>query len=144
MSGFEGWYAHAQPATHAVEQIVYSKKHKYIGTFDSILSMNNTMYLCDLKTTNASREAPQGVYADNFIQLGAYYTAYEEMRAARDMILPPIDDLMILSCRKDGSVDMVTAASLGLSLEDCRDAWLGTLKVHNFLQKAKQKIGERT
>lgn len=146
--GFIKWHRTSKPKTIAVEQIVYSHARDYAGTFDSILEINGKVYLCDLKTTNASRDAPQGVYADYFIQLGAYLYAYEEQRqyelAHGGTKLVQIDDLMIISCKKDGKVDTLTASQVGIKPETAMKMWSNTLFLHNSLLGVKNKImGER-
>lgn len=145
MMGFAAWHTAVRPETIAVEQVVYSHLKDYAGTFDSILRINGRVYLCDLKTTNASREAPRGIYADYFVQLGAYLYAYEEQRqyelAHGGTELIEIDDLMIISCKKDGKVDTLKASEVGLTLEDCMKMWTNTLFLHNSLGDVKKKIG---
>lgn len=145
---FESWAALVRPHTTAVEQVVYSHTQKYAGTFDSILEIDGKVYLCDLKTTNASKSAPRGVYAEYFIQLGAYYYAYEEQRqyeiAHGGTALVSIDDLMVISCRKDSKVDTCTATQLGLTLEQCMQLWTSTLFLHNGLADVKKKLARGT
>lgn len=145
MGGFERWHATAKPKTIAIEQIVYSDLFEFAGTFDSILEIDGKVYLCDLKTTNASRSAPKGVYAEYFIQLGAYYYAYEEQRqyelAHGGTDLVKIDDLLVLSCKKDGRVDTQSASELGLTLEICMKLWENTFFLYRGLSDIKQKIG---
>lgn len=143
--GFQNWHDAVSPKTIAVEQLVYSEQENFAGTFDSILQIGDKNYLCDLKTTNASRDAPKGVYADYFIQLGAYFFAYEEQRKYEMLnggtSLAGIDDLMILSCRKDGSVDVVSASELGLTPEGCANLWLCTISLHRGLTGLKDRLG---
>lgn len=146
-TAFTKWYEEVKPTTIAVEQVVYSLTHDYAGTFDSILKIDDKIYLCDLKTTNASQTAPRGVYAEYFIQLGAYYYAYEEQRqyelAHGGTDLVQIEDLMIISCRKDGKMDTCTASELGLDLDTCMKMWTSTLFLHNSLARVKRKLGGR-
>lgn len=144
VNAFRNWKTAKCPKTVAVEQVVYSHLHKFAGTFDSILEIDGKVYLCDLKTTNASRTAPKGVYAENFIQLGAYYYAYEEQRhyemAHGGTNLVKIDDLLVISCRKDGKVDTLSASDLGLNLKTCMKMWESTLFLHNSLLGVKKKL----
>src|SRR5216117_743446 len=118
--GFLKWQSTVKPRAVAVEQVVYSDLHGFAGTFDSILEIDGKVYLADLKTTNASRSAPKGVYAEYFIQLGAYYYAYEEQRqyelAHGGTNLVEIDDLLVISCKKDGRVNTMAASELQLTL----------------------------
>lgn len=142
---FESWHDRTKPEIVAVEQVVYSETKDYAGTFDSILRIDGKTYLVDLKTTNASREAPKGVYAEYFIQLGAYYYAYEEQRqyelAHGGTKLVQIDDLMILSCKKNGAVHTLTASDVGLSPENCSSLWQSTLFLYRSLLKVRDKLG---
>lgn len=143
--GFQDWHGVRRPKAVAVEQVVYSHALNFAGTFDSILEIDGKNYLCDLKTTNASRDAPRGVYADYFIQLGGYYYAYEEQRqyelANGGTNLVEIHDLMVISCRKDGRVDAVSALSLGITPKFCLDLWTSTLSLHRGLTGIKSKLG---
>lgn len=143
-SAFRAWDSRVQPKTVAVEQVVYSHALNYAGTFDSILEIDGKTYLCDLKTTNASRDAPKGVYAENFIQLGAYYYAYEEQRqyelANGGTNLVEIDDLLVISCRKDGRLNTVAASELGLTLQACMDMWVNTFSLYHSLEDVKNRL----
>jgi hypothetical protein len=139
---FETWYRTIQPGVVATEQVVYSKQHKYVGTYDSILRMDGKNYLCDLKTTNAAKAAPKGIYAEHYIQLGAYYEAYEEQRQyeGEDTKLVKIDDLMVISAKKDGTVDTQTISSLGLTPSDAAAMWRSVHHLYVQLAYLKKKI----
>lgn len=145
--GFQEWHKTAKPTTIAVEQVVYSPTMDYAGTFDSVLRLDGRNYLCDLKTTNLSREAPQGVYAEYFVQLGAYLAAYNEQREYENekygkTELVSIHDLLILSCKKNGRVDVVRASDLGLEPEDCIDLWRHTHALFKTITNVKTKLKE--
>lgn len=143
---FIEWCQEKQVKTIAVEQVVYSQFKDFAGTFDSILEIEGRVYLCDLKTSNASRGAPKGIYSEYFIQLGGYYYAYEEQRLYEiehgGTNLRSIDDLMVISCKKDGSnVDTLTASDVGLNLNDAMHLWTSTLLLHTRLKEIKGKLG---
>lgn len=142
ITALQKWIDEVNPMTIELENIVYSKKLDYIGTFDSILEIDGKTYLCDLKTTKASKEAPKGVYAENFVQLGAYAYAYNEQRDYElkhgGSNLVEIHDLMIISAKKNGKLDIVKASDIGLTIKDCTNMWVD---VHN-LAKAMNKIKE--
>jgi hypothetical protein len=145
MEAFRSWHDSVKPRVIEVERVVYSRAFDYAGTLDSILEIDGKVYLCDLKTSNASREAPNGVYADNFIQLGAYLGAYEEERSFElDTLgktdLVEIDDLMVISCRKDGKLNTCTASELNLSPSDCIDLWYSTFRLHKGLSRLKTQL----
>lgn len=146
LGAFEVWMEKAKPNTIAVEQIVFSEEYGYAGMYDSLLEIDDKVYLCDLKTTNSSRTAPDGIYPENFIQLGAYYLAYEEQRQyelSNDgyTVLKPIDDLMIISCKKDGRLNVGTASQYGFNILDCMTMWLSTLNLFESLGKLTSKLG---
>lgn len=138
IEGFEHWLAENSPEVLSVERVVYSANYDYIGTLDSILKINGKNYLCDLKTTNVSRDAPKGIYPENFIQLGGYAKAYlEELEYDGDN---GIDDLMIISCKKDGKVDTVKASDLGMTVRNCIDLWDAVHDLHIGLDRLKNKL----
>lgn len=138
-----------------VERVVYSEVFDFAGTFDFILKINGKVYLCDLKTSNASRSAPDGVYPEAFAQLGAYYEAYQEERAyvwglgagerASELqrAMPAIDDLMIVSCRKDGKLSTKTASEVGLVNDDCKRLWEDIFKVNRLMTGLKERLGSK-
>lgn len=141
MSAFHAWYAVEKPEVLAIEQVLYSESYDYCGTLDSVFRLSDgKVYLCDLKTTNASRSAPDGVYAENFIQLGFYLLAYEE-QAKYDTEMPGIDALMILSCRKDGKLTAKTNEDLHITLEECKRMARSTWRLYTLLRKLKKEIG---
>ncbi len=135
IQGFEEWAATTVPGVLEVERVVYSAQDDYVGTLDSILCIDGKNYLTDLKTTNSSKDAPKGVYAENFIQLGGYAKAYLE--ETKDV---PIDDLMIISCKKNGKVDTVKASDIGLSVGDCIKLWEAVHTLHKGLDSIKNEL----
>lgn len=143
-NAFQGWFEKVRPQVVGVEQVVYSEKLGYAGTFDSILEIDGKVYLVDLKTTNSSRIAPSGVYPENFFQLGAYAHAYEEQRLYErengGTMLRAIDDVMIVSAKKDGHLDTKTGADLGMTVMECARLWEYTLFLHNNLAQLGQKL----
>lgn len=145
IKAFADWYAGSQPEVLGVEQIVYSRALNYVGTFDSLLKIDDKVYLADLKTTNASREAPEGVYASYFIQLGAYALAYEEQRqyemAHGGSNLYEIDDLLVISCKKNGKFHLKSASDVGLSVADCQQRWMDVVNLYRFQKQAKAALG---
>lgn len=148
LGAFEGWYWKTQPKTIAVENVVYSETLEFAGTFDSILEIDGKVYLCDLKTTNSSRTSPTGVYPENFIQLGGYAYAYEEQRLFEEANggteLRKIDDLMIISAKKDGHLHTKTASELGLKIDHCMDLWECVFTLYNSLGNLGKALGRST
>lgn len=144
-NAFKKWFKANDIEVIGIEQIVFSEKFKYAGTYDSLLKINGKIYLCDLKTTNASKDTPDGIYDDYFIQLGAYYLAYKEERdylikSTGEMekinaAMPEIEDLLIISCKKDGKLHTKSAMDKGLTPEQCAGAWRSCLELFNFRRK---------
>lgn len=75
---FLDWTKTVQFESVHSEKVVYSKKHKYIGTLDSIARINGVLHLLDLKSGNA-------IYAEAFAQTAAYAEAYCEETGDRMM-----------------------------------------------------------
>lgn len=142
---FIDWYRKAEPEVINVEEVIYSKDLQYAGTYDCMLRIDGKVYLCDLKTTNASRRAPDGVYAENFIQLGAYAMAHEEQRVYEEANggtkLVPIEGLMVISAKKDGVLNIITNDDLGLTLEECTDMFISVINLFNFLKFTTKQLG---
>lgn len=73
----------------ASEEIIYSKKHRYVGLFDAIVSLKwngnkkRTIHMGDFKTNNWKEDKTTGerkptVYNEYRYQVAAYQNAYEE------------------------------------------------------------------
>lgn len=147
-NAFKEWFENATPTVVNVEEVIYSAKHDYAGTYDCMLKINDRVYLCDLKTTNASKAAPRGVYAENFLQLGAYAAAHEEQRqheiaANGSSDLVEIDGLMVISAKKDGKLDIVTNDELGLGVKQCGELFIHIKALYDFLLTTKKALGGR-
>lgn len=142
---FKKWFEDVAPLVVKVEEVIYSQKLDYAGTYDCMLRIDDKVYLCDLKTTNPSRKAPNGVYAENFIQLGAYALAHEEQRLYEEAHggskLVKIDGLMVISAKKTGKLDIVTNEEVGLTLQECKDMFAATLHIHNFMKDTTIELG---
>ena len=136
---FVKWFEEKQPEILGVEEVIYSEKYNYAGTYDCMLRIDGVTYLCDLKTTNPSRDAPKGVYAENFIQLGAYALAHTEQRET-DTDLAEINDLMVISAKKNGVLDIVTASDLELTVDDCSRTFKLVLGLYGFMQATTNKL----
>lgn len=142
---FVKWFDSTKPKVINVEEVVYSEEHDYAGTYDCMLEINGKVYLCDLKTTNASRKAPNGIYAEYFIQLGAYAGAHEEQRQyeikSGGTNLVEIEGLAVLSAKKDGTFDMVTSDELGLTVDGCAKHFQNVVSLNNFLTTTTGALG---
>lgn len=146
-NAFKEWYEAVTPTVINVEEVIYSQQYGYAGTYDCMLKVGDKVYLCDLKTTNASRVAPRGVYAENFLQLGAYAAAHEEQRqfelANGGSDLLPIDGLMVISAKKTGKLDIVTNDEVGLSVAQCGDLFHAVVNLFKFLTTTTKALGGR-
>ena len=145
LSAFQKWYYNVQPRVIASEENIYSAQFNYAGTFDALLEIDGKVYLSDMKTTNVSRKAPNGIYAEYFIQLGAYALAYLEQREYEDKNggtkLVQIDDLMVISAKKNGALDVVRASDLGLSVADCVQMFKNVIGIYQFMTDTTAKLG---
>jgi hypothetical protein len=142
---FVKWFEKIKPKVINVEEVIYSQKFKFAGTYDCMLEIDGKVVLCDLKTTNASRKAPNGVYAENFIQLGAYALAHEEQRQYEEAHggtqLRKVEDLCVISAKKNGVLDIVTASDLGLSVEECGEMFKRVVNLYSFMLYSTDKLG---
>lgn len=143
------WWDETKPVLYGAEDLLYSKVHNVCGTYDGDLGIHiehhpmKEMFdgkeivrvTSDWKTSNASKSKdaamPEGVNYQYFIQLAIY----ELMR--REMGLPPADDLLTVSARKDGGFSLVYASELGLSVQDCIDWAIATITCYRSMDKAK-------
>lgn len=145
VNAYKAWHEKVQPKIINVEEVIYSMEHQYAGTYDGMMEIGGRVYLTDLKTTNASRKAPHGVYAENFIQLGAYAGAHEEQRLFEEAnggtTLPKIDGLAVISAKKDGKLHFVTNEDLGLPLDLCSQLFIEVVNIHRFLNSATKALG---
>jgi hypothetical protein len=144
---FRTWYEVTTPEILGVEEVIYSEQYDYAGTYDALMRIDGKVTLTDFKTTNPSRKAPQGIYAENFIQLGAYAGAHEEQRKYEEAHggtkLEPIEDLMVLSGKKNGVFNAMSASELGLSVQDCIDMFHRVINLYNFLTFTTRALGGR-
>ena len=101
-----------------VEQPVYSLKYDYAGTFDKVVETpTGKKILDDNKTTKVSKWAPDGVYIENFAQLGGYAQCLKEMFDWYP------DVLRVTNVGKDGVIRKVTNEDFGMSVEDALHYW---------------------
>lgn len=144
-NAFVEWFESEEPEVVNVEEVIYSDKYGYAGTYDCLLKIDGKYWLCDLKTTNASRRAPNGVYPENFIQLGAYALAHEEQRTFEDTNggtkLVKVDGLMVISAKKNGKLDIVTNEDLKLTVEECSDMFKRVHDLYKFVDYATKLFG---
>lgn len=142
---FVDWFQKVKPEIVNVEEVIYSAKYDYAGTYDAMMKIDGKVYLTDLKTTNASRKAPNGVYAEYFIQLGAYAAAHEEQRQFEEANggskLPKIDGLAVISAKKNGKLDVVTNEDMDLSVQECGELFQQIVRINRFLTSTTKLLG---
>lgn len=135
--GFIKWFNSLKDVNIlASEQISYSKDMKIAGTYDLVLEIGEDIVLVDIKTTNVSQQAPKGVYASNFVQLGAYSLLLNEA----DNIV--VDKAMIVATHKDGTVDTISTEDLGIEVSDCEEAFNDILNAYEFIDPISKRLKE--
>jgi hypothetical protein len=145
LNQFVIWWFKIKPELVGAEQLVYSKTYDFCGTYDCLVVIDGKTILGDYKTSNASTSkeaaAPEGVYYSYMIQLGFYALAHEEMGGI------PIDDLVAISCRKDGGFSEIYASDLGLTVEDCKGWAKSVINCYTLATKTKKallaRVGEK-
>ena len=78
VSAFMDFYSKNDVIAHKIEERVVSKKNNYAGTIDVLATVNGTMGVLDIKTS-------QAIYRDYSMQTSAYIEAFKE-----DLTLPPL------------------------------------------------------
>lgn len=135
---FAKWYNERKFKKLETEKVVYSRKLEVAGTLDAILELDGKIILVDFKTSNTSSDAPQGVYPENMLQMGAYSLAYREETGK------PIDNLMVVNIsKKDGKIRTLSASDLGVSVEDCEQGFKNLLEVYRLHNKLSNYIKGR-
>lgn len=125
----EWWDALPNKRVVSTEAAVYSRSLNYSGTADLVAEIDGKTYMLDLKTTNSSRKAPLGIYAEYFMQLGAYSYAYKEETGTE------FDDLGIIRVSKEGKLSIATAKDMGIDVDECERAFAFAIRVHDWLEK---------
>lgn len=126
---FQLWWEAQAPKLLGAEDLLYSLKHNICGTYDGLIEWQGKRVLCDWKTSNTYGDAPEGVSYDYFIQSAIYAMAYMEMHSTVRQLgngitetsyskEHNIDDLLIVSARKDGGFAPVLASEIGLTVPD--------------------------
>lgn len=135
-AAFESWVEDFKPDMKYTEQIFYSLVHNYCGTCDLVATIDGKLTVVDYKTTNSSRYNPDGIYAENFAQLGAYIIGLEEMLGIK------VDDGMIVNLPKNGEEYKVKSLSdMGKSVEDAKMYFLNALGLYEAHKDFGWKLG---
>lgn len=140
-SKFVEWWAKEKPELVGVEQITYSKRYRICGTFDGLIRVNGKLVLADWKTSNASKSPeacmPEGINYQYFIQSAIYAIFWEEMGG------DPIEDLLIVSCRKDGGFTALYASDLDLDMKEMINWVRAVIVCFRMNEKVKPKLWQR-
>lgn len=135
---FTNWWDKTKPELIGAEDLVYSRDLDICGTFDALLKIDGKLILTDWKSSSASKSrganAPNGVYYSYFIQSAIYAEAYREMTGTL------VDDLMIVSVRKDGEFDIVKAGDVGLFVEECINWAKAVVTCYRYMETAKKAL----
>lgn len=145
---FKVWWAQTSPALLEAENIVYSMEHNYCGSYDARLAIapqHHPVYfnwdrpirvMTDWKTSKASVAggAPEGIYYSYFAQDAAYAKALYEMTGEL------VDDLLVVSARKDGGFTALYASELGLTVPDCIAWWDAIVLCYRTMDKTKRAL----
>lgn len=134
------WWQNTKPELLGAEQLIYSKKHNISGTFDGLLRIDGKVILADWKTSNASLNKtagmPEGINYQYFLQSAIYAMAWEEMGNGK------IDDLLIVSARKDGGFSTIFASELGFTIEDCYNWARAVIVCYRMAELSKARLWE--
>lgn len=132
---FVKWHNANGMAVKGTEQIIYSRKYDYCGTFDVLLENGSKTILADIKTTKRGYMAQKGVYPEYIAQLGAYAIAWEEEHGKE------VDDLMIINPDKEfGELCTVSISELGITIDEAKDAFVKTLQIYNAMKPLEYKL----
>ena len=124
---FEAWREDFVPEVVKVEEPFYSLLHNFAGKCDLVATIGGKLTLIDFKTTKTSTYNPDGIYADNFCQLGGYLQGIEEMTGLE------IEEAIIVNLPKDGGEYKVRSLSdLGLTKTDAKLWFLNALGTYNL------------
>lgn len=113
IGAFVDWYKSQKIKYHATEQIVYSKRHGYVGMADGLAEINGELTVIDYKTS-------KGIYNEMRYQVAAYWAALEEEHGKK------INQALVIKFDKEtGNVD--TKYLTREDLENDFQAFLGAL-----------------
>lgn len=137
-SQFVSWWTNTRPKLLGAEDLIYSRAHHISGTFDGLIKINGKVVLADWKTSNASKSKlaamPEGIGYSYFIQSAIYAMAWAEMGNGL------VDDLLIVSCRKDGGFTTIYASDLGLSVQDCMNWAKAVIACYKFADQTRNNL----
>lgn len=91
-TGFIKWLEGIGANITSAEQIVYSRKHGFVGRYDAIMDIDGKKYLTDYKTS-------KNIYAEYYYQTSAYLHAWEEEHGEK------LDGVLIVAIVKEDVTD---------------------------------------
>ena len=89
---FKAWKRETNFKTLSTEQVVYSEKHGYAGSYDALGTIGQELTLVDFKTSS-------GIRPEYSLQIVAYKKAAEEMTGI------PIEKALAVRVGKDGVLE---------------------------------------
>lgn len=123
---FELWRTEYEPKPLHTEQKFYSLAYDFAGTCDLVAEIGGKTVIIDYKTTNPSYHNPDGLYAENFAQVGGYAVGIEEMLGIE------IDDAWLVNLPKNGEPYKIKKLSdMGKSVEEAKLYFLYCLGLFN-------------
>lgn len=126
-TAFERYQEDFAPEMLHCEIPAYSLTHNFAGTVDDVSMIDGRVTVTDYKTTNPSYYNPDGIYAENFAQLGAYAILVEEMLELE------VEEAQIVNLPKDGSDYKIKSLSdMGLTITDAKLYFLHALGLYNI------------
>ena len=129
IENFIAWFENNDVEVVDVERIVYSRQYDFCGKFDALLRIDGNLILVDFKTSNPSMEFQEGIYPENFAQLGGYDVALTE--EFPDM---QIDGHAIFNLSKKNGQFTIKTLSGDIERQKNRDFFLATLLVKRGMQ----------
>jgi ATP-dependent exoDNAse (exonuclease V) beta subunit len=121
---FKKWYDQQDDLELVnTEQVCFSKKHKFVGTYDALFKRNNEYVIFDWKTSN-------NIYDNFYIQVGGLYAL-----ALEEQLDIKIPTGVIVNCSRQGKLKI---AEFEIN-QDLFDVGLACLKLHNFKPNKKKE-----
>lgn len=127
---FLGWKQKNNVEFLLSEQVVFSKKHKFIGTLDFVCTIDGVPFIGDTKTGSA-------IYPEYFLQTSAYRFAREE-----EFTNEKYKGQVIVRAGKAGDLEIAIVRK-NTEYEDMFQAFLHAKDLRERLEKLKQYDFER-
>jgi len=126
VAAWKEWVAsHKEVKFVASEEKIFSRTHRFAGTFDFILVLDGKRYIGDLKTGKA-------IYPEYFLQTSAYQLARQEEHPEEEYA-----GHIIVNCQKTGELEV--AMSEIDDYDSNRDAFLSALSLYRWQKKLKHE-----